>query len=653
MPATTPRPLRSALPTAPRTPPRTPAPRATAGTGRPRPGRRPPTPALHGVVEEQVACGSDGGSSCGCPARSTSCGVCAVEGEARAVAAGPGRVAAAAGRARRRRPPACAAPRGARSPAGGSSATFSSSRSAANRPTQAASRRVRVRLGGPGPNQRPRTATRGRSNRTPTRGQVQSQSGEGTTSTCSADLVRRRPAVGDVDGPRAVRGADPHPDDDGTRLDRASRGAPAGPARARASGSRSERWSRARRPTRPAVVVGRRPPQLQPRAVDVQAEQPAQPPGAVVELDGPARAPAHRARGDAAAAWGQVELRRAPRRARPAPTACRRPARRGPSARSRRRRRACAASAGTATVAARPAATAAPRAPPSPAPAPSSSTTATNRRWSVDSVWYRFATVSAPSVEGEHDRRVRRRELRQPRGRGVVGQHHAVHHEVAVVHDLAEVAAVGVVGRAVGGVRQQPVVAPLPDEPAVQARARLARARRTRSSAPGPLPIAWAYSHMRNGLLRTRARLRRRDSPRSSPGVARRSPRPRRATGTSASRCRCRRRCGRPRSAPGAPGRGGGPSAPSAARLRPVPGLVAERPDDHATRGSCRARRCGAIRSRYTALPRRVVARVAPPAEELEAVGLQVASLAPPRSPARRPGRARAGAAGSGWCGSR
>ena len=79
----------------------------------------------------------------------------------------------------------------------------------------------------------------------------------------------------------------------------------------------------------------------------------------------------------------------------------------------------------------------------------------------------------------DQDRRVRDRqadrgddgrELGEPGRRGVVGQHQAVHHEVAVVHDLAEVAAVGVVVLAGGSRREQTVVPPLPHEPAVQAR---------------------------------------------------------------------------------------------------------------------------------------------------------------------------------------
>ncbi|MNI66884.1 hypothetical protein D3C73_1224770 [compost metagenome] len=57
--------------------------------------------------------------------------------------------------------------------------------------------------------------------------------------------------------------------------------------------------------------------------------------------------------------------------------------------------------------------------------------------------------------------------LEKPRaGRGI-GQDHAVHHEVAVVDHLPEVAAVGEELRAVGRGGADAVVPPLPDEPSV------------------------------------------------------------------------------------------------------------------------------------------------------------------------------------------
>ena len=71
---------------------------------------------------------------------------------------------------------------------------------------------------------------------------------------------------------------------------------------------------------------------------------------------------------------------------------------------------------------------------------------------------------------GEDQRRLHRRELGEAGHRGVVGQHHAVHHEVAVVDHLAEVAAVTVEGSAVGGAGEQTMITPLPDEATVQPR---------------------------------------------------------------------------------------------------------------------------------------------------------------------------------------
>ena len=71
---------------------------------------------------------------------------------------------------------------------------------------------------------------------------------------------------------------------------------------------------------------------------------------------------------------------------------------------------------------------------------------------------------------GEDHRRLHRRELSQAGHRAVVGQHHAVHHEVAVVDHLAEVAAVAVEGGAVGRAGQQTMITPLPDEATVQSR---------------------------------------------------------------------------------------------------------------------------------------------------------------------------------------
>ncbi len=75
-----------------------------------------------------------------------------------------------------------------------------------------------------------------------------------------------------------------------------------------------------------------------------------------------------------------------------------------------------------------------------------------------------------PRVDLDPRRREHRLGLNQPGRRGAVGEDQAVDDEVAVVHGLAEVAAVGVVPFARRGEPGDPVVDPLPDEPAVQAR---------------------------------------------------------------------------------------------------------------------------------------------------------------------------------------
>ncbi len=77
-------------------------------------------------------------------------------------------------------------------------------------------------------------------------------------------------------------------------------------------------------------------------------------------------------------------------------------------------------------------------------------------------------TTRVGSLQVEHDRCVDRGELGQSGGRGVVRQDHAVHHEVAVVDHLAEVAAVGEELDAVRGPARQTMITPLPDESAVQ-----------------------------------------------------------------------------------------------------------------------------------------------------------------------------------------
>ena len=73
-------------------------------------------------------------------------------------------------------------------------------------------------------------------------------------------------------------------------------------------------------------------------------------------------------------------------------------------------------------------------------------------------------------VDLDPDRREYRFGLEQPGGRGAVGEDQAVDDEVAVVHGLAEVAAVAEVPLPRRGDLGDPVVDPLPDEPAVQPR---------------------------------------------------------------------------------------------------------------------------------------------------------------------------------------
>ena len=72
-------------------------------------------------------------------------------------------------------------------------------------------------------------------------------------------------------------------------------------------------------------------------------------------------------------------------------------------------------------------------------------------------------------VDRDPDRGEHRLGLEQAGRRGAVGEDQAVDDEVAVVHALAEVAAVAEVRFARRGELGDPVVDPLPDEPAVQA----------------------------------------------------------------------------------------------------------------------------------------------------------------------------------------
>ena len=168
------------------------------------------------------------------------------------------------------------------------------------------------------------------------------------------------------------------------------------------------------------------------------------------------------------------------------------------------------------------------------------------------------------------------------------------------------------------------------------------------SSAPGPLPIACAYSHMRNGRARTRCV--------STAGQAGDDP------GVGADRRDLGGGGVHPRVDVGV--RGGVVAlvvhrSPGVAAVHPVrgggevaagPGLVAQRPHHHARVvlvALDRARDAVEVHR----LPRRVVARVAPPAHDLEAVGLQVVLQHDPEPQLVGQLEHAGGAAGSGWCG--
>lgn len=76
-------------------------------------------------------------------------------------------------------------------------------------------------------------------------------------------------------------------------------------------------------------------------------------------------------------------------------------------------------------------------------------------------------------IEAQPDGRHYLLVLEEARARCGIGEDHAVHHEVAVVHDLAEVAAIAEELGAVYGSSTDAVVAPFPHETAVQARIRV------------------------------------------------------------------------------------------------------------------------------------------------------------------------------------
>src|SRR6187200_992078 len=78
-------------------------------------------------------------------------------------------------------------------------------------------------------------------------------------------------------------------------------------------------------------------------------------------------------------------------------------------------------------------------------------------------------------IKIKDDRLVHLGELGQARRRRAVREQHAVHHEVAVVQHLAEVATVAKELDAICGTRQQSMITPLPDEAPVETRIALSQ----------------------------------------------------------------------------------------------------------------------------------------------------------------------------------
>ena len=228
-------------------------------------------------------------------------------------------------------------------------------------------------------------------------------------------------------------------------------------------------------------------------------------------------------------------------------------------------------------------------------------------------------------------------------GEGVrSGQQEPVGDEVAVVQRLAEVAAVGEVALRRGGCRGRSTP--------TRSRRRSAGARSNSAwystSPPGPLPIACAYSHSRNGFARRAA-----SSPGSSSGGSSRRP--------SASTSACvgyMRLCTSPSVAVQVVLVVQRPRRVALARpvghrdeVAPDPALVAERPHDHARVVLVALDRAlDPVEVRLA--PAGVVARVAAPADLLEAVRLEVALGDHVQAVARRRARGSADAAGSGSC---
>ena len=292
MPATTPRPLRSALPTAPRTPSRTPARPATGCVPEPPRRRRPPTRARARRRRRTGGCGSAAGSSWGCRARSMLLRGVRGQGEPRTATGragnGPQSQPDARVVADLDRPQPGPVPGLLRAGVADVQLVQIGGEPADER----RARRVGVRLvrtgAEPGGVTQPRRQVEPDADPRPGAVPV----GRRHDLDLQRDLVGDGPAVGDVDGPRAVRRPDADADHGPLRVD--GDDAVHEPVQAAFAPAALRRATVRAVVGDPAVVVGGRPPQLQPRTVDVEAEQPAQPAGVLVEL-GVARrvGPAH------------------------------------------------------------------------------------------------------------------------------------------------------------------------------------------------------------------------------------------------------------------------------------------------------------------------------------------------------------------------
>ena len=248
-------------------------------------------------------------------------------------------------------------------------------------------------------------------------------------------------------------------------------------------------------------------------------------------------------------------------------------------------------------------------------------------------------------VDRDPDRGEHRLGLEQAGRRGPVGEDQAVDDEVAVVHALAEVAAVArSTVRPSGSCWAIPWSIHSQTKPPCSRGCRSNELAGTRRGRPARCPSRGAYSHSMNGRRATVLVVLGVAVP--AFGAAGRS---RRLSRVVAYIRRVdvgvRARPARPRSAPAGPGRGRGSSPPSRPGSRPVPASL---PSDHMitlgwflSRSTVRS-----IRSRQRRRQRRIVAGVAAPAGQREAVRLQVALVDHPQAVARRTGRGTRGCGG-------